>query len=431
MARGNSRAFANLKSMAIQKGYWNGEPAEFRVVLITVGPEPEHLSSHIAKHSPGLKRYLWFVPFIGKLRQAIQVIQGSDVFYLDNEDGSGFEKVTIGMGSPKWAHRSVYSEKLVSHIPDDKIIAKFSQFRKRLIDEQVQNYWLGIDPEGYRAHMEMEKIEGLKRAAFGYPVITDKDVYGQLSLDEKYQVVTGQKEDPRIQQARDQIQLYKAMDMDKEDRILSEIQKYTYDTSKPVDPDKEKQYRTSSHESTAAFRKAINEALDKRKLDPTKEHNDFTKSIQKEDEERNRWFLWIKKTVLRIRDGKLNPVYLIRYSLLTTPWFSVKLHRIFISDDDCMHDHPWSFISIILWGGYIEHRPSGSDVAIWKNSVIEKRLYGPGSILWRPCPSIHKLEIFQPATTLVITFKRQREWGFWTKDGWKEWYKYIRSGAKC
>jgi hypothetical protein len=139
----------------------------------------------------------------------------------------------------------------------------------------------------------------------------------------------------------------------------------------------------------------------------------------KEDEQRLRFWYLFKKTVLRIKDGRANPIYLIRYSLFTCTWFSIKLHKIMMSDDDCMHDHPWSFISIILKGGYVEHTEKG------------KRLYGVGSILWRPAPSVHKLEVFQPATTLVITFKRQRQWGFITPNGWVVWSRYIRSGQKC
>ncbi|MBT1702937.1 hypothetical protein [Chryseosolibacter indicus] len=163
----------------------------------------------------------------------------------------------------------------------------------------------------------------------------------------------------------------------------------------------------------------------------------------KEDEERKRFWYLFKKTVLRIRDGKENPIYLIRYSLLTCPWFAIKLHKIMLSDDDCMHDHPWSFISIILKGGYVEHRPDYK--AHWESHAgwffnsemnpalmpVKKTLYGAGSILFRKAPSVHKLEVFQPATTLVITFRRKRQWGFHTPSGWKYWKDYIRSGQKC
>jgi hypothetical protein len=139
----------------------------------------------------------------------------------------------------------------------------------------------------------------------------------------------------------------------------------------------------------------------------------------KADEHRTRVLGFIRKTTLRIKDDVNNPIYMIRYSLFSCPLFSIKLHRILLSDDDCMHDHPWSFISFILSGGYVEHTPKG------------KRLYGAGSILYRPVPSVHKLEIFQPATTLVITFKRVREWGFYTAKGWMIWHQFIRTGRRC
>jgi hypothetical protein len=171
---------------------------------------------------------------------------------------------------------------------------------------------------------------------------------------------------------------------------------------------------------------------------------------KKQDEQRERVFFGLfKKLVLRVGDEN-GPIYLIRYSIFSCPWFAVKLHRILISDDDCLHDHPGSFISIILWGGYVEHTLKseiGSHFPSTKREKINitgseppelviftkhvKKLYGPGSVLWRPAPWAHRLEIFQPATTLVITFKKVRTWGFYTKNGWVEWMKYIRAGRPC
>jgi hypothetical protein len=164
---------------------------------------------------------------------------------------------------------------------------------------------------------------------------------------------------------------------------------------------------------------------------------DLLNRIDKSDENRSRVFGIFKRLVLTLRDGKTNPVYLIRYSLFSCPWFSVKLHRIFLSDDDCMHDHPWSFLSIILWGGYFEHKPFvmqgyTQSVAIGSGLTV-KKWHRAGSILWRPAPSIHKLEIPEgkSATTLVVTFAKRYNWGFYTPSGWKIWYQYVRSGAKC
>ncbi len=102
-----------------------------------------------------------------------------------------------------------------------------------------------------------------------------------------------------------------------------------------------------------------------------------------------------------------------------------------------MHDHPWNFISIILKGGYVEYREKtefdplaieGLDDThpVW----IETRIYHPGQILFRKATDKHKLEIHQHAITLVITFKKIRNWGFWTPKGFVGWQQYEPSN-KC
>ncbi len=167
---------------------------------------------------------------------------------------------------------------------------------------------------------------------------------------------------------------------------------------------------------------------------------------QKEDEQRTR-FLWIfKKTILRIRDEERgNPIYLIRYSLFSCPWFAIKVHNILLSDDDCLHDHPWSFFSVILWNGYVEETVDYEKVFAsqrrnpwnrlrnvadnlkdisWEksdlNSCPRKHVrYGMGSILWRPNPWPHRLVVAKPAWSLVVTFRKVRVWGFYTPSGWK------------
>jgi hypothetical protein len=152
-------------------------------------------------------------------------------------------------------------------------------------------------------------------------------------------------------------------------------------------------------------------------------------AVSKPDEQQTRTFGIFKKTILKIvLSDKSSPVYLIRWSLFSCPWFSIKLHNIQLSDDDCMHDHPWSFLSLILNGGYYEHTP-----AHWLSDGPVKKWYGPGRLLWRPSPWVHKLEIPEgkQAWTLVVTFKRKRDWGFITPSGWVQWSKYIRSGRKC
>lgn len=123
---------------------------------------------------------------------------------------------------------------------------------------------------------------------------------------------------------------------------------------------------------------------------------------------------FIRKKVITRND---NERYLVRYSIFSCRWFAVKIHNILLSDDDCLHDHPWKFYSLILWGGYIEHTEKG------------KRIYHPGNFLIRPAEFKHRLEICQPAWSLVITFKKVRKWGFWTKRGFIHHKDYKSIGG--
>ena len=138
-----------------------------------------------------------------------------------------------------------------------------------------------------------------------------------------------------------------------------------------------------------------------------------------------------KKKIIERAQGE---PYLIRRNLFECPLFSIKLHKILKSDYDCLHDHPWAFVSLILRGGYVEHREVevkeqyaehivrvGADGKCYKRV---SKIYHPGQILFRNAEERHKLEIHQPATTLVFTFKKVRQWGFWTKEGWVPFFEY-------
>jgi hypothetical protein len=70
--------------------YWNGEPTPARKVRVRVGESPV--------------RTWWCAPLAGSERKAVEVRYGDRVFYLDNEDGSGWRKVTTGHGSPNVGH---------------------------------------------------------------------------------------------------------------------------------------------------------------------------------------------------------------------------------------------------------------------------------------------------------------------------------------
>jgi len=128
--------------------------------------------------------------------------------------------------------------------------------------------------------------------------------------------------------------------------------------------------------------------------------------------------------------------YLIRYSLFSCRLFAVKVHHILMSDDACLHSHPWPFISIILRGGYTEQRFVNTPPKQYNAWLSNRRRkthtwYRAGSFLWRPKDSVHRLVLPKGKTawTLVITFKKVQDWGFFTPKGFVNWKEYHEDGG--
>ncbi len=73
------------------------------------------------------------------------------------------------------------------------------------------------------------------------------------------------------------------------------------------------------------------------------------------------------------------------------------------------HNHPWSYTTIILYGGYFERTDSGV------------RWYGPGSILRRKVGWKHRIEIPEgkKVWTLFMPGPKTQPWGFFCKDGFR------------
>lgn len=88
---------------------------------------------------------------------------------------------------------------------------------------------------------------------------------------------------------------------------------------------------------------------------------------------------------------------------------AARVHEILRSDlGRHPHNHPWPYLTIILRGWYWEDR--FDDQGAWRGS----RLHGPGSILYRPAGSWHKLDLLDggPVTTLFITGRKSQSWGY-------------------
>ena len=129
-----------------------------------------------------------------------------------------------------------------------------------------------------------------------------------------------------------------------------------------------------------------------------------------------------RKRVIMDRSG--DQPYLERYYLLfmdrgnNIP-FNVFLHKFIKSDEDVLHDHPWSYFTFILSGGYWEYKFKDRENSV--ETVKEWR--PPGFFQFMPCSHAHRVEL-DPSKpycwTLFIPFQHKREWGFWKVNTFSE-----------
>lgn len=126
---------------------------------------------------------------------------------------------------------------------------------------------------------------------------------------------------------------------------------------------------------------------------------------------------FFKKRIITRSDGLK---YLVRFNIFECKYFSIKLHHILVSDDDCLHDHPWAFYTFLFSGGYYEFTEGG--FLNYRNRW---------SVLYRPAKFKHAIVLVKPVWTFVITLKRERVWGFWNSKGFIPWFDYEQKGARC
>ncbi len=106
--------------------------------------------------------------------------------------------------------------------------------------------------------------------------------------------------------------------------------------------------------------------------------------------------------------------------------FAVRIHEILRSDSGRdPHNHPWMYVTVVLKGGYYEARYAAD------GHLTDMKWHGPGSILYRPANSWHKLIVpdGETATTLFITGKKCQRWGFNTSEGFVPYDKYPGRNA--
>src|SRR5665213_1215401 len=87
---------------------------------------------------------------------------------------------------------------------------------------------------------------------------------------------------------------------------------------------------------------------------------------------------------------------------------SVRVHEILRSDiGNDSHDHPFNYLTIILRGGYFEQ------VFDDDGELISQHWHGPGSVLWRPKKTWHRLDVPEGTSTWTLFITDKKENGVW------------------
>ena len=126
--------------------------------------------------------------------------------------------------------------------------------------------------------------------------------------------------------------------------------------------------------------------------------------------------------------------YILRLHVLKTRWFAVCLHWLRKPDPEpWLHDHPVSFLSIILRGWYEETRLRQVNSQRIKHS--ERLCHCYFNFIRATPDDRHTITEVAPgrgALTLCFMGPKKREWGFHTDKGWVYWktYHHARRAEK-
>lgn len=106
--------------------------------------------------------------------------------------------------------------------------------------------------------------------------------------------------------------------------------------------------------------------------------------------------------------------YITRFHFIKTPYFAVCLHWLNHPDPEpYLHDHPVSFLSLILHGWYKELRTTGFKLNRWYNYIS--------------ATTAHSItEVGDNTLTLALMGPKVRDWGYHTDKGWIYWKEYNK-----
>jgi hypothetical protein len=147
-----------------------------------------------------------------------------------------------------------------------------------------------------------------------------------------------------------------------------------------------------------------------------------------------------RRMTLRRADGR---IYLDRWGL-ECRWAGVFIHKMSAPDPGIdLHDHPWTFASLILAGGYTEERVETRQAPALALAADEFSKRHPDGVHQRGfrrerrrwslrvmrLDECHRITDLDGPTcwTLVIHGPKRRHWGFYLPYGWMEWRTYERT----
>lgn len=124
-----------------------------------------------------------------------------------------------------------------------------------------------------------------------------------------------------------------------------------------------------------------------------------------------KWGDFVLFEMFRLRHpDKPGEFYIKRLRILETPWGGVFLQRIFCKDPrPVLHNHPYNFVSFVLWGNYWERLSYKEGDVRWITWINHKRT---DEFHW-VC-HVNNAPVW---TLLFIGPRQEEEWGFLEEDG--------------
>lgn len=131
----------------------------------------------------------------------------------------------------------------------------------------------------------------------------------------------------------------------------------------------------------------------------------------------SKWALW--------RWSSADSDYIRRLHLIMTPWFAICVHFIRKPDvEPHLHDHPVTFLSLVLKGWYREWR---QDIVAYESErpVLKTRRWY--NFIRASFWSRHRICEVAPGGCITIAFmtRVKRQWGFHAERGWVYWKDYY------